>query len=62
MAPNHAKHRIQVGINMSEAQSYVPNGILTKNKFHFIPRPMEPDTFLQILGEFQKCMDEMLKF
>ena len=62
MAPNHAKHRIQVGINMSEAQSYVPNGILTKNKFHFIPRPMKPDTFLQILGEFQKCMDEMLKF
>ena len=62
MAPNHAKHRIQVGINMWEAQSYVPNGIQTKNKFHFIPRSMELDTFLKILGEFQKCMDAMLKF
>ena len=46
-----------LGMKLREAQKYVPKDIQNKNKLL-----IGPDPFLQILGEFRRCMNGMLQF
>lgn len=40
----------------------LPDAMQYINRHHFIQRSMGPDPFLQMIGEFRRCMNDMLKF